>query len=33
MNDDNNGISDRLLMLEASTDYFISSSIRIKINW
>ena len=31
MNDDNNGISDRLLMLEASTDYFISSSIELKL--
>jgi len=31
MNDDNNGISDRLLMLEASTDYFISSSLELKL--
>ena len=31
MNDDNNGISDRLLMLAASTDYFISSSIELKL--
>ena len=31
INDDNNGISDRLLMLEASTDYFISSSIELKL--
>ena len=31
MNDDNNGISDRLLMLEASTDYFISSALELKI--
>ncbi|MAC97950.1 MAG: hypothetical protein CL971_05895, partial [Euryarchaeota archaeon] len=31
MNDDNNGISDRLLMLEASTDYFISSSLESKL--
>ena len=30
-NDDNNGISDRLLMLEASTDYFISSSLELKL--
>ena len=30
INDDNNGISDRLLMLEASTDYFISSSLESK---
>ncbi len=31
MNDDNNGISDRLLMLEASADYFISSSLELKL--
>ena len=31
MNDDNNGISDRLLMLESSTDYFISSALESKI--
>ena len=31
MNDDNNGISDRLLMLEASTSYFISSSLESKL--
>jgi len=31
MNDDNNGISDRVLMLEASTEYFISSSLEIKL--
>ena len=31
MNDDNNGISDRVLMLEASTDYFISSSLELKL--
>ena len=31
MNDDNNGISDRLLMLESSTDYFISSALELKI--
>ena len=31
MNDDNNGISDRLLMLEASTEYFISSSLELKL--
>ena len=31
INDDNNGISDRLLMLEASTEYFISSSLELKL--
>ena len=31
MNDDNNGISDRVLMLEASTDYFMSSSLEAKL--
>ena len=31
MNDDNNGISDRLLMLESSTEYFISSALELKI--
>ena len=31
MNDDNNGISDRVLMLEASTEYFISSSLELKL--
>jgi O-antigen ligase len=31
VNDDNNGISDRLLMLEASTEYFISSSLEKKL--
>ena len=31
VNDDNNGISDRVLMLEASTDYFISSSLEKKL--
>ena len=30
-NDDNNGISDRILMLEASIDYFISSSLESKL--
>ncbi len=31
INDDNNGISDRILMLEASTDYFMSSSLEAKL--
>ncbi len=31
MNDDNNGISDRLLMLESSIDYFNSSALELKI--
>jgi hypothetical protein len=31
INDDNNGISDRVLMLEASTDYFMSSSLESKL--
>ena len=31
VNDDNNGISDRVLMLETSADYFISSSLEKKL--
>ena len=31
VNDDNNGISDRVLMLESSSDYFISSSLEKKL--